>query len=92
MIEPHIRELDHRSDYLDLLDREIAEGALDNPAVKRLMTTTGVNLMVAASLCAEYRLGLSRRNGAAAFRPSPVLRVDPNRSMMRERWSRRFAT
>ncbi len=51
-IERHIRELDRLAEDLDLLDREIAKGALDDPAVKRLMTITGVNLIVAAGLMA----------------------------------------
>ena len=51
-IERHIRELDRLAEDLDLLDREIAEGALDDPAVKRLMTITGVNLTVAVGLMA----------------------------------------
>ena len=51
-IERHIRELDRLAEDLDLLDREIAESALDEPAIKRLMTITGVNLTVAAGLMA----------------------------------------
>ena len=51
-IERHIRELDRLAEDLDLLDREVAESALDDPAVKRLMTITGVNLTVAAGLMA----------------------------------------
>lgn len=34
------------------LDREIAQSAVDDPAVKRLLTITGVNLTVAAGLIA----------------------------------------
>jgi len=52
-IERHIRELDRLAEDLDLLDREIAESALDDAAIKRLMTITGVNLTVAAGLMAE---------------------------------------
>ena len=51
-IERHIRELDRLAEDLDLLDREIAESSLDDPAVKRLMTITGVNITVAAGLIA----------------------------------------
>ena len=51
-IERHIRELDRLSDDLEVLDREIAEGALDDGAINRLLTTTGVNLTVAAGLVA----------------------------------------
>ena len=51
-IERHIRALDRLGEDLDLLEREIAESTLDDPAVKRLMTITGVNLTVAAALMA----------------------------------------
>ena len=51
-IERHVRELDRLGEDLDLLDREIAESVLDDPAIKRLMTITGVNLTVAAGLMA----------------------------------------
>ena len=48
----NIRELDRLGEDLDLLDREIAESVLDDPAIKRLMTITGVNLTVAVGLVA----------------------------------------
>jgi transposase len=48
----HLRELDRLGEDLAVLDREIAEGAIDDSAVKRLMTITGVNLTVATSLMA----------------------------------------
>ena len=51
-IERHLRELDRLGEDLAVLDREIAESALDDSAVKRLLTITGVNLTVAASLMA----------------------------------------
>jgi len=51
-IERHIRELDRLGEDLDLLDREIAESVLDDAAIKRLMTITGVNLTVAVGLMA----------------------------------------
>src|SRR5215471_3357337 len=51
-IDRHVRELDRLADDLDILDREIAEGALDDRAIKRLMTITGVNLTVAAGIMA----------------------------------------
>ena len=35
-----------------MLDRQIAQDAIDDPAVKRLMTITGVNLTVAAGIVA----------------------------------------
>jgi hypothetical protein len=51
-IQRHIRELDRLGDDLHVLDREIAESALDDAAIKRLLTITGVNLAVAAGLMA----------------------------------------
>ncbi len=51
-IDRHLRELDRLGEDLAILDREIAQGALDDGAVKRLMTITGVKLTVAASLMA----------------------------------------
>jgi len=51
-IERHVRELDRLGEDLEVLDREIAQDALGDPAVKRLMTITGVNLTVAVGLIA----------------------------------------
>lgn len=51
-IERHLRELDRLGEDLDVLDRDIAQAAIDDPAVKRLLTITGVNLIVAAGLVA----------------------------------------
>ncbi|WP_292537364.1 IS110 family transposase [Mesorhizobium sp.] len=51
-IQRHIRELDRLGDDLRVLDREIAESALDDAAIKWLLTITGVNLAVAAGLVA----------------------------------------
>ena len=51
-IDRHLRELDRLSEDLAALDREIAQSAVDDPAVKRLLTITGVNLTVAAGLIA----------------------------------------
>lgn len=51
-IERHVRELDRLAEDLAVLDREIAQSALDDPAIERLMTITGVNLTVAAGLMA----------------------------------------
>lgn len=51
-IERHLRELDRLGEDLEVLDRDIAQGAIDDPAVKRLLTITGVNLIVAAGLVA----------------------------------------
>lgn len=48
----HVRELDRLGEDLAELDREIAEDALEDAAVNRLLTITGVNLTVAAALMA----------------------------------------
>lgn len=51
-IDRHVRELDRLAEDLALLDREIAQDAMDDPAFNRLMTVTGVNLAVAAGIVA----------------------------------------
>jgi transposase len=51
-IARHLHELDRLGEDLDALDRDIAQAAIDNPAVKRLLTITGINLIVAAGLVA----------------------------------------
>ena len=51
-IERHVRELDRLSEDLAIIDREIATDALDDPAVARLLTITGINLTVAAGIIA----------------------------------------
>ncbi|WP_245486847.1 hypothetical protein [Mesorhizobium sp. M7A.F.Ca.MR.176.00.0.0] len=51
-IERHVRELDRLAKDLAILDRGIAETTLDDPAIRRLLTITGVNLAVAAGLMA----------------------------------------
>jgi transposase len=51
-IDRHVRELDRLAEDLNILDRQIAQGALDDPAIKRLMTVTGINLAVAAGIMA----------------------------------------
>lgn len=51
-IERHVRELDRLQEDLKDLDREIASGSLEDPAVRRLLTITGVNLAVATGLVA----------------------------------------
>jgi transposase len=51
-IDRHVRELDRLAEDLALLDREIAQDAIDDPAINRLMTITGVNLAVAAGIVA----------------------------------------
>lgn len=51
-IERHIRELDRLTEDLAIIDREIATDALDDTAIARLLTITGVNLKVAAGIVA----------------------------------------
>jgi transposase len=51
-IDRHVRELDRLAEDLALLDSEIAQDAINDPAVNRLMTITGVNLTVAAGIVA----------------------------------------
>ena len=51
-IERHLGELDRLSEGLGILDKEIAQAARTEPRVKRLLTITGVNLIVAAGLVA----------------------------------------
>jgi transposase len=52
VIDRHMRELDRLGEDLVVLDKDIAQMAIDDPAVKRLLTITGVNLIVAAGLVA----------------------------------------
>lgn len=51
-IERHLRELDRLGEDLAVLDRAIADSALADPAIKRLITITGINVTVAAGLTA----------------------------------------
>src|SRR6185437_5463526 len=51
-ITRHLRELDRLGEDLGVLDTDVAQAAIDDPAVKRLLTITGVNLIVAAGLVA----------------------------------------
>lgn len=51
-IARHIRELDRLGEDLVQLDRDIAQEPLDDKAIQRLLTITGVNLAVAAGLMA----------------------------------------
>ncbi|MCC7345991.1 MAG: IS110 family transposase [Variibacter sp.] len=51
-IERHLRELDRLAEDLAVLDREIARRALDDPAIHRMITVTGVDLAVASGLMA----------------------------------------
>ena len=51
-IDRHLRELDRLGEDLAVLDRELAQAATDDSAVKRLLTISGINLTVAAGLVA----------------------------------------
>jgi transposase len=51
-IERHLRGLDRLGEDLQVLDRDIAQAAIDDPTVKRLLSITGVNLIVAAGIVA----------------------------------------
>ena len=51
-IARHIRELDRLGEDLAVLDRDIAQDALEDEPIRRLLTITGVNLTVAAGLMA----------------------------------------
>jgi transposase len=51
-IERHLRELDRLGEDLAVLDRDIGEATVDDPAVRRLLTIPGVNVTVAAGLVA----------------------------------------
>jgi transposase len=48
----HIREIDRLAEDLADLDRDVGGTVVDDPAVKRLLTITGVNVTVAAVLVA----------------------------------------
>ena len=48
----HLRELDRLDDDLAALESEIAQDAIEDPTVARLMTVTGINLAVATALAA----------------------------------------
>jgi transposase len=51
-IARHVRELDRLGEDLAVIDRDIAQDALDDDAIRRLLTITGINLAVAAGLMA----------------------------------------
>jgi hypothetical protein len=51
-IERHLRELDRLGEDLAVLDRAVAEATIDDPAVRQLLTITGVDVTVAAGLVA----------------------------------------
>jgi transposase len=51
-VERHIRELDRLGEELRGVERDIAQHALDDAAVKRLMTVPGIDVVVAIGLAA----------------------------------------
>lgn len=51
-IRRHVCELDRLGDDLATLDGQIAQSALEDPAIQRLLTITGVNVAVAAGVMA----------------------------------------
>ena len=51
-IQRHLRELDRLGEDLNALDQDVAQAVMNDPAVRRLLTITGVNLIVAAGLVA----------------------------------------
>lgn len=51
-VDRHVRELDRLAEDLTILAREIAQTAIDDPEVRRLITITGVNLTVATGIVA----------------------------------------
>jgi transposase len=51
-VDRHVRELDRLAEDLTVLDCEIAQAAMDDPEVRRLITITGVNLTVATGIVA----------------------------------------
>ena len=51
-VERHLRELDRLGEELRGVERDIAQHALDDAAVKRLMTVPGIDVVVAIGLAA----------------------------------------
>ena len=51
-VERHVRELDRLGEELSGVERDIARRALDDVAVKRLMTVPGIDMVVAVGLAA----------------------------------------
>src|SRR5215217_7479223 len=51
-VERHVRELDRLGDELSGVERDIARCALEDGAVKRLMTVPGIDMVVAVGLAA----------------------------------------
>jgi transposase len=48
----HLREIDRLGEDLGVLDTDIARAAINDPAIKQLLSITGVNLTIAAGLVA----------------------------------------
>ncbi|MGH0241712.1 IS110 family transposase [Sinorhizobium meliloti] len=51
-IQRHVRELDRLGEDLAVLDPQVAEGTVNDPAIKRLLTITGIDLTAATGLMA----------------------------------------
>ncbi len=51
-VERHLRELDRLGEDLAIIERDLARHALDDDAVRRLMTVTGIDMAVAVGLVA----------------------------------------
>jgi transposase len=51
-VERHVRALDRLGEDLRAVERDIAEGALQDPAVQRLMTIPGIDMVVGVGLAA----------------------------------------
>lgn len=96
----HAGELDRLGGELGQVDKSLAQTALQEPRVKRLMTITGVNVTVAMSIAmsngSHHRkslsaiLGLTRGSGSPADKPA-FMAASPNKAEpTRDRcWSRR---
>jgi hypothetical protein len=51
-VERHLREFDGLTDDLKVIERDLAQSALADERVKRLMTTPALNMVVALALIA----------------------------------------
>ena len=72
-IERHLRELDRLGEDLGVLDREIAQAAIDNPAVKRVSTRM-------ARACARSCLLIRPCLGGEAQAELPHSGIEPDSS------------
>ena len=61
-VERHLREYDRLGEDLRAIERELAQAALDNPDIKRLMTIPGIDMVVALGLMAAIG-PIARFNG-----------------------------